>query len=188
MEQFSHFRTVFSMIISLSIAHLLKGAAKIIEHPARKKIYVVHLLWCLFVFLLIIDFWWWEINLTMIAQWNFEIYLFIIFYVILFYITSSVLFPDDLREYEGYKEYYYSRRGWIFGFMSLLFLADIGDTLLKGISYYKHLGIEYTAQIVTHFLLCILAIKIKKEWYHKGLVIVFLLYNIVWMFRKYHAE
>ena len=63
MDQFSHIRTVFSIIIGLSIAHLLKGVAKIIEDPKKNPLYPTHLLWVLFTFLLVVDFWWWEFKI-----------------------------------------------------------------------------------------------------------------------------
>src|SRR5690348_14362121 len=63
MDQFFHIRMLVSMIVSLSMAHLLKGVAKIIEHPKRKEIYWVHLLWVFYMFIQIIDFWWWEFRL-----------------------------------------------------------------------------------------------------------------------------
>ena len=45
MDQLSHIRTVFSIIIGLSVAHLLKGIARIIEDPQSYKPYTVYLLW-----------------------------------------------------------------------------------------------------------------------------------------------
>jgi phosphoglycerol transferase MdoB-like AlkP superfamily enzyme len=85
MDQLSHIRTVFSIIIGLSVAHLLKGVAKIIEDPQRNKPYAVHLLWVLFIFLLVVDFWWWEFKLASVTTWNFAMYGYIILYVIVYY-------------------------------------------------------------------------------------------------------
>lgn len=188
MDQFFHIRMLFSMIISLSVAHLLKGVAKIIEHPTRKRVYVVHLLWVLYVFIMLIDFWWWEFKLKKVTDWNFESYSFIVAYVVIFYITCSLLFPDDLKEYEGYKDYFYSRKTWIFTLLALLFVADVGDTLIKGREYYESLGPEYPVRIAAHVVLCLVAARTRKESYHTILVIVFLLYGISWILRKYLVQ
>jgi hypothetical protein len=59
MDTFTHIRMVLSIIMGLSIAHSLKGAAKLIEHPKRYRPYWVHLLWAFYIFLLISHFWWW---------------------------------------------------------------------------------------------------------------------------------
>lgn len=188
MDQFLHIRMLFSMIVSLSLAHLLRGIARIIEHPTRVKIYWVHLVWVFFLFLTIVDFWWWELHLKTVAQWNFGFYFYIVLYIITFYVLSSLLFPDDMKEYNGYKDYYYSRKSWIFSLLGITFLLDIGDTLLKGRTYYTSLGAEYPIRIALLFILCMIAAKTKKEWYHNAITIVFLLYNISWILRKYLTQ
>lgn len=188
MDQFFHIRMLFSMVVSLSLAHLLRGLARIIEHPNRNRIYVVHLLWVLYVFALLVDFWWWEFKLRKVTEWTFASYGFIVLYIVIFYITCSLLFPDDLKEYDGYKGYYYSRRKWIFGLMALLFLADVGDTLIKGKTYYESLGTEYLVRIASHIVLFLLAARTRKEWYHTALVIVLLLYGGSWIARKYLTQ
>lgn len=185
MDQFFHIRMLMSIIVSLSVATLLKGIAKLIEHPTRFRIYWVHLGWVAFAFLSLVDFWWWEIRLKAVKEWSFQLYLFIILYVVVYYIICSLLFPDDMKEYDGYKAYYYSRKNWIFSFLGLSFLFDIGDTLIKGVEYYQSLGTEYILRIIIHVLLCLLAIRVRNEKVHAALVIFFLTYNILWIIRKY---
>jgi hypothetical protein len=185
MDQFFHIRMLMSIIVSLSMAHLLKGVAKLIEHPTRVRLYWVHLGWVFYMFLSLLDFWWWEILLKNVKDWNFQSYLFIICFIILYYILCSLLFPDDMKEYAGYKEYFYSRKNWVFSFLGISFLFDVVDTLLKGMEHYRSLGTEYIIRIIIHVLLCILAIRTKNERVHAGLVIFFLLYNVWWVIRKY---
>jgi hypothetical protein len=54
MDTFSHIKAVISITLGLSITHLLKGAAKQIQHPGRDKPYWVHNLWTLYVFILLL--------------------------------------------------------------------------------------------------------------------------------------
>ena len=42
------------MVIGLAVAHLLRGLALIVQHPQRYRMYWVHLLWVLFLFLYVI--------------------------------------------------------------------------------------------------------------------------------------
>jgi hypothetical protein len=90
-----------------------------------------------------------------------------------------------MKEYNGYKDYFYSRKKWFFSFLGVSFLFDVIDTLLKGIEHYRSLGTEYIIRIAIHVLLCILAIRSRNERFHAGLVIFFLLYNLIWVIRKY---
>jgi len=46
-----------------------------------------------------------------------------------------LLFPEQMTEHASFKDYFYSRKNWIFGLMILLFFTDFGDTLINGVSY-----------------------------------------------------
>ncbi len=188
MDKFSHDRIIIGMILSLGIAHLLKGVAKLIEHPAKNKPYWVHLLWVGYIFLLLVHFWWWEFRLSHVAQWTFGTYAFIILFIVVIYIISSLMFPDDMSDYHGFKEYYYSRSTWIFSLLALVFLLDYGDALLKGPAYMQELGPEFKIRFAGHFFLCLVAARVKKEWVHAGLAIAFIGYGVSWILRQYNVQ
>lgn len=186
MDTFFHIRMVLSIILSLSVAHLLKGAVKIVEHPGKTKPYWVHLLWALYTFLMLIHFWWWEINLKDIHKWVFEEYFFVVCYIIMYYILCVLLFPDDISDYQDYEDYFYSRRKWFFAAMALTFVADVIDTLIKGRAYYDKLGWEYPVRNATHVILCLIAIRVRNKKFHSLLVILFIVYEITWIYRRYN--
>ncbi len=48
---FEHLRLIVGMVLSLSVARLLNGVAKIVQHPTKIPVYSVHLGW-VFVMLL----------------------------------------------------------------------------------------------------------------------------------------
>ena len=108
MDEFAHIRIIVGMILGLGLTHLIKGSVGFIQHPGRKKIYGVHLLWVFYIFLLLIHFWWWEFNLKLLAEWFFLDYFFIIVYALIFYMICAILYPDDLQGYKGYEDYFYS--------------------------------------------------------------------------------
>lgn len=185
MDKFFHIRMLMGTILGLSIAHLLKGVVKIIEHPGKVKIYSVHMLWVLYLLLLIVHFWWWEFSLHLITTWNFLTYLYLIVYTASFYVNASLLFPEAMSEYSGYEEYFYSRRKWFFGVLTCTFLLDIVDTLIKGESHMAYLGYEYVLYIAFHLVGYLLAIKINDERFHKAFVVVVIAYQFVYIFRLY---
>ena len=187
MDTFFHIRMVLSIIMSLSVAHLLKGAVKIIEHPKLSKPYWVHLLWGLYTFLMLIHFWWWEINLKDIHQWVFAEYFFVVCYIIMYYILCVLLFPDDISDYQGYEDYFFSRRKWFFSAMALTLVADVVDTALKGKEYMDKLGWEYPVRNASHVILCLIAIKVSNKKFHAILVILFIVYELSWIYRRYNT-
>lgn len=183
--EFFHIRMVIGIILGLAITHMLRSAAKFIQHPGRTKPYYVHLLWALYIFLLLVHFWWWEFKLTSVTRWTFPAYFFLVFYIISFYSLVALLFPDDIKDFENYKAYYYSSSTWFFSILGLTFILDVIDTLLKGKEYYQQLGIEYPIRNVVHFSLCMVAIWVKKPSYHAAICILFILYEISYVLRLF---
>jgi hypothetical protein len=118
MDLYLHVKVLFGMIVGLSVAHLLKGVASIVQHPKRFRVYWVHLVWVLFLFLYLIHFWWWEFNLARVREWTFPLYFFVALYAVLLYLLCTLFFPEQIGEYDGFKGYYYSRRQWIFALMA----------------------------------------------------------------------
>ena len=188
MEEFLHVKSIIAIILGLSLTHLIKGSVFFIQHPGRKKFYFLHFLWVFYVFLLIIHFWWWEFNLRLITNWYFADYFFVICYILIFYLLCAILYPDDLKEYDGYKDYFFSRKNWFFGILALCFGADLIDTFIKGDTYYLKILDEYYFRNVSHILLCIAAIFIKNKTFHILLVVGFLLYEISFILRFFNLE
>lgn len=110
----------------------------------------------LFLFLYFIHFWWWEFYLQKIAQWTFPLYFFIAIYATILYLLCSLFYPDEMSEYDGYRGYFYSRRQWIFSLMTLLFIADIVDTLVKDSDYRAHLGLFFAIRTGSYLVLSLL--------------------------------
>ncbi len=143
LEVFTHVRVIIGIILGLSVSRLLTGVVRIIQHPQHRNIYIVHLGWALFTLLTVVHFWWFEFYLHQLVLWKFEAYLFVIFFASLHFLACAMLFPDSLEGYQGYEDYFMSRRGWFFGIMISIFIFDFIDTAMKGVSHFHSLGAEY---------------------------------------------
>ncbi|MGB3423853.1 MAG: hypothetical protein WBF84_06595 [Castellaniella sp.] len=142
-ELFVHIRIIVGMILGISVARLVSGATRFIQHPGREKIYPVHFAWAICVFLFIIHFWWFEFALSLIQVWTFPLYFLLIAYSIVFVMLAAMLFPDHLNEYTGFQDYFDRRRTAFYTLLLVLFAIDVIDTLIKGQKYYHHYGIAY---------------------------------------------
>lgn len=171
MDLYQHVRVLFSMILGLGVSHLLGGIARMVQHPKRYRPYWVHLVWTLFLFLYLIHFWWWEFALHKVVEWTFPLYFFVALYAVLMYLLCALMYPVDLSDYRGFADYFCTRKSWIFGVMALLFTADIGDTLLKGVPYLKTLGPVYYVRTISYLLLSLAAIKIDNRAFQAGFAI-----------------
>lgn len=187
-DLYLHIRVVISIIVGLCITTLLNGFARFVQHPRRAKVSLLHLGWAASLLLWIIHFWWWEYRLTLVEQWTFATYFFVILYAILFYFLCTLLFPSDLMDYSGYEDYFISRRKWFFGFLAATFVADVIDTRLKGSGYLHSFGIEYPIRIAASLVLCAIAMFTRSRRLQLTLLAVSLLYQVSFIARLYSTE
>ncbi|MBB3280168.1 hypothetical protein [Mitsuaria sp. BK037] len=185
--QFIHIRMVLSMVVSLSIARLLSGLAKFVQHPGRLRIYGVHLLWALYMLVTLIHFWWWEFALSRVAPWHFEQFVFVVGYSAVLYLLCAILFPDDIAEYGGYRDYFLSRRRWFFGILAASLLLDVADSWLKGPAYLQGLGAEYGVKTAASVVLCGIAALVANQRFQWALVLVALAVQQWWILRLYNV-
>jgi hypothetical protein len=184
-EFFFHVRVLLGMVVSLALTQLLRGVARIIEHPKRQAIYWVHAVWALSTFVYLVHFWWWELLLSTEQHWTFTLCLFLIIYALILYLLSALLFPEQLTDYRDYRDYFFSRRAWFFGILALAYLVDFYDTWLKGPSHFQSLGSEYIVRNLGYVALCLVAIATPNQRFHGAFAVVGLLYQASWIIRVY---
>ena len=150
MDAFEYISVLTSIIIGLGMAQLLLGVSRIIQHPENARPYWVHLSWVLTMFIYSVFWWWWEFNLNEIEVWTFGAYLLVILYAFLVFLMCALLSPVNLSGYDGFEEYYYAKRAWIFGTFLVIQFVDSGVALIKGTDYFLALGVTYFVGAVTH--------------------------------------
>ena len=182
---FEYVSVLTSIVIGLGIAHLLKGVVSIMQHPARRPPYFVHLFWVAFMFFQAVFWWWWEFKLDAVDTWTFELYLFVLFYAVIIYLMCALLFPSDLDDYAGYEDFFMSRRRWFLGLLATYFVIDFWDTWLKGGEHFASLGLEYPISSTTYVALCLVGIRSSSRRFHAAFAVAALLYQVSWALRYY---
>lgn len=184
-EHFTHVRIIIGMVLGISVSRLVVGTAEFLQHPKRKKIYLVHLGWVFYLFLTITHFWWYEFGLSKIRVWSFGLYLFVISFACLFAFVASLLYPSTMVEYENHEDYFQSRRKTFYSMFALMATMDLLDTAIKGLDHFKSLGIEYPIQQVSFILFSLIALFVPSKVYQGTFVAVVLLYKSFWIYRLY---
>ncbi len=184
-DLYLHIRVIVSIILGLSVARLLNGIAGFVQHPTRHKVWWVHLAWVAWTLLSVVGFWWWEFRLAQVQVWTFGAYIFVLLYAAAFFMLSSVLFPNDIAEYAGFRDYFMSRRRWVFGLIALTFVMDVADTGLKGAAYAASLGPEYPIRIAVALAACAAGAWVKSTWVQAALVVCALVYQVSYFIRVY---
>ncbi|HVI90511.1 MAG TPA: hypothetical protein VM659_19570 [Dongiaceae bacterium] len=185
-DQFLHVRVLIGIVLGLGITSLLTGLARLIQHPKRDKLYWVHLGWVFSILLGLIHFWWWQFELRSVPNWNFELYFFVTFYATLYYLLCALLFPAKIDDYDGYADYFLSRRHWFFGILAVIYAVDFFDTWIKGTTYFASLGPEYPIRNGVYILLCLTAAIWGSRRFHAIFLVVNIIYQLSWIVRLYN--
>ena len=93
------------------------------------------------------------------------------------FMLCSVIFPTEIGEYDGYSDYFLSRRAWFFGLLTISLLMEVADTWLKGVQHFASLGPGYPTRIALMAALCLTACFIRfHAIYAFGALIYFVSY------------
>ena len=184
-EYFGHVRIIIGMVLGLSLARLINGLTRFVQHPGTIKVYPVHLGWVIFLLISIVHFWWYEFHLSRVAVWTFPIYAYLIFYTMVFAALTALLFPDKMDDYKDYADYFEARKRWFFGLLALVSLLDVGDTLIKGVDYFRSLGVEYPIRQAAFFLAALAGMFITSRRLQMALVTIVIAYQLSWIVRTY---
>ena len=96
----------------------------------------------------------------------------------MYYFLSALLFPQDLDEYQGYQDYFLSRRRWFFGFVALTEALDVVDTLIKGEAICDRWDWNISPRIGVFILLCAVAATTRNLRFHALFVFAAVAYEI----------
>ena len=184
-EIFLHVRVIMGIIVGLGIARLLNGLTFFVQHPGRRQLSAIHLLWAASVLLTLVHFWWWEFWLTEIVKWNFQIYLFLIAYAILFHLLCTLLFPEVIDDYDGYEQFFIARRRWFFGILGVTFVFDFFDTIIKGWHHLEGFGLEYKIYLPASIFFCTVAFFTTNRRFHLTYAAAALSYKLAFIVRLF---
>jgi hypothetical protein len=106
---------------------------------------------------------------------------------VVLFLLCALLFPDSLRDYESYEEYFYARRAWFFGLLAATFLLDVVDTLIKGEAHFQKFALEYLIRTPVLVTLCIAAAMTGNRHFHKIFVAAMLAYQMSWILRLFYT-
>lgn len=186
-SEYLHVRVLLGMIVGLGLTHLLQNFALMIEKPRHKKVYWVHLVWSLSVFVYLLSFWWWEFRLAHVVAWNFNLYLFVTLYALLLYLLCAIAFPKDVTGFSDWEAYFFSRRAWFFSLLALAYLADLGDTFIKGHEYFSSFGIEMPIRCAAYVVLSLVAIATPNRTFHACFAVAGLVYQLSFIARQFEV-
>ena len=181
MDPFSYVSIVPSIIIALGITRLLTGIGRIVERRSQVKVYWVHILWSINLFLYMVLNWWVLFRWAPQQDWSFPLFIFLLLTPTVCFLLSVVLFPDLFDPIMDFKTHFYQDNRWFFALAAILPPLDFLDTALKGIPHLLAQGPIYLITIGLLTALSLVAAFTKNQTYHKIYAIFFLVYLSVFI-------
>jgi hypothetical protein len=173
MNTFEYLAVLVSIIVGLSLAHILLAVGRVISNPGQEKPYWVHSIWVINAFLFLVYFWWFQLSYRSVEVWDSALYSFVVLYAVVLFLWCAVLVPSSPKQ--NYRDYYYSRRRWIFGFLIAIGLLDIVDAVIKPQSYLEgQSGWVWALTVLFFVALPGLAMVSRRAAYHGFLAVIFM--------------
>ena len=136
MDPFEYFIGLYTIIVGLGIALLVRSVGQMIEGSDRLRLYWVHTIWLLIIFVSHIGSWFFLWKYHGVTEWRVMESLLLLIVPTLLYLASHLAVPE-IEEYAedqyDLKDYYFNRNRfrWIQGLVGGAFLATLGiDWLL----------------------------------------------------------
>lgn len=128
-----HVLILLSLVVSLALAHILSGIARLIQ--AEKVTWSwLHGVWVVLILLLLVDFWIsvWQLRLE--DNWNILTVLFWMVLAILLYLISALVVPDQVpKNGLDLHEFHDSNRSRYLGlFLLTMPVAFVANFMLEG--------------------------------------------------------
>jgi hypothetical protein len=181
MDPFSYLSVLTSIVLALGITRILGGLGRLLQTRGRVRIYWVHLLWALNLFLYLVLNWWILFRWQTQSGWTFFLFLFVLISPTIGFLLSVLLFPDEINAGSDLKLHYYQNHRSFFLLAALLFPVDAIDTLLKGWDHFLNQGTVYVLTLTLLCGLCLVAAITKNERYHAIFSVFFLFYLLVFI-------
>jgi hypothetical protein len=189
MNAFEYLSVLISIVLALGMTRVLAGVGDMLQARSHRRIYWVHAVWIVNLFLYLVIAWWVFYRWRNQQPWTFFLFVFVLTSPTILYLASMLLFPREggVDESIDYKTHYYANHRAFFVLFSLFTPVDIVDSLLKGIPHFLQLGPTYIISNSLYFLGLTTAAITRNERYHQFYSVFFLIQTIVMSFAIFHT-
>ncbi len=138
MDPFSYLSVLISIILALGMTRVLAGIGDMLQARSRRRIYWVHAIWVVNLFLFLVIAWWVFYRWRGEQHWTFFLFVFVLISPTILYLASLLLFPREGAADESidYRTHFYANHRAFFILLTLFAPVDVVDTLLKGIPHF----------------------------------------------------
>jgi len=181
MNAFEYLSVLISIILALGMTRVLGGVGEMLQARSHRRIYWVHVIWIINLFLYLVVAWWIFYRWRDQQPWRFFLFVFVLISPTILYLAAILLFPReaDVDLATDYETHYYANHRAFFILFALFTPVDIADSLLKGVPHFFQLGTVYMISSVLYFAGMVTAAITRNERYHEFYAVFFLAQTVV---------
>jgi hypothetical protein len=170
------------------MTRVLAGVGEMLQARSHRKIYWVHVVWVINLFLFLVIAWWIFYRWRNQQPWTFFLFIFVLVSPTILYLASMLLFPREgaVAETVSYKTHFYANHRAFFILMALFGPVDVVDTLLKGLPHFIEQGPRYFISTAVFFIGLTIAAVTRNERFHQVYAIFFFFQTIVASLAIFH--
>lgn len=189
MDPFSYLSVLISIVLALGMTRVLAGVGEMLQARSRRRIYWVHAVWIVNVFIYLVIAWWVFYRWRYQQPWTFFLFVFVLISPTILYLASLLLFPREgaADQSINYKTHFYANHRAFFIILALYAPVDLADSLLKGVSHFLALGPVYLASLTLFLVGITIAAITRNERYHQVYAVFFLVQTVVISFAVFHT-
>jgi hypothetical protein len=130
---FSYLSVLISIVLALGMTRVLAGVGDMLQARSHRRIYWVHAVWIVNLFLYLVVAWWIFYRWRTQQTWTFFLFVFVLISPTILYLASLLFFPreGDVDPAVDYKTHYYANHRAFFILFALFTPVDVVDSLLK---------------------------------------------------------
>ena len=171
---FSYLTVLISIVLGLSIAHLLGGIARLISRRGTTRFYWPTLAWIFVLLVLIIQVWWVDYSLSREVRWTLAGFISTLLIPATLYVMSFLILPES----RDMKETYDENRVWFFSLLvAMPIFGSLQQLLVEG---HIHRDADTIAKAAS-IALCLGAIYLSSEKAQKTFAIIGIIFIVLYV-------
>lgn len=190
MDPFSYLSVLISIVLALGMTRVLAGVGEMLQARSRRRIYWVHVVWALNLFIYLVVAWWVFYRWRYQQPWTFFLFVFVLISPTVLYLAALLLFPREAASADdsiNYKTHFYANHRAFFIVLLIYGPVDVVDSLLKGVHHFFELGPAYMISMTLFLAGVTTAAITRNERYHQFYALFFLIQTVLISFAVFRT-
>lgn len=180
MTIFSHISVFISIILGLSVVHLLSGVSLILDKRVQTKTFALHALWTVSMLFVSVNVWLSSFVLSSLETMSAIHFFNLLAYATLVYLMSGLLYPVQGEEVTDFKEHFNENRFRLYVLGILFILVDAFDGVLEHYNAGIAWDIGQFGTLGTWMIFFLIGLKVKNSKFHWVIGIIFFVGLLGW--------